>query len=65
MKELRPRSGQKVSIRILFAFDPKRHCVLLFAGNKADDWTEWYEAAIDAADDEFDAWLATLEENDG
>jgi hypothetical protein len=33
-KELRPRSGRDVAIRVLFAFDPWSQAVLLTAGNK-------------------------------
>lgn len=63
MKELRPRSGQTLSIRILFAFDPKRQCLLLVAGNKAGNWSDWYRTAIPEADREFTAWLKLMEED--
>ncbi|MFD0594318.1 type II toxin-antitoxin system RelE/ParE family toxin [Catellatospora coxensis] len=36
LKELRPRSGRDVSIRILFVFDPWFQAVLLVAGNKPE-----------------------------
>lgn len=52
MKEL--RTG---SIRILFAFDPKREAILLVAGNKRDQWTRWYKVAVPVADDRYDEWL--------
>jgi hypothetical protein len=32
--------------------------VLLVAGNKAGEWTRWYETAIPAAEVTYDAWLA-------
>jgi hypothetical protein len=35
LKELRPRSGRDVAIRILFIFDPWSQAVLLVAGDKA------------------------------
>ena len=35
MKELRPGSGGRSEIRILFAFDPKRRAILLVAGDNA------------------------------
>lgn len=57
MKELRPRSGRDVSIRILFAFDPWSQAVLLVAGNKAGDWQRWYDVAIPAAEMAFAQWL--------
>ena len=56
MKELRPRSDGRSSIRILFAFDTVRRAVLLVAGDKAGQWREWYAAAIPMADDRFDKW---------
>jgi hypothetical protein len=58
MKEL--RSGK---LRILFAFDPRTHAVLLIGGSKENRWTEWYEENIPVADDLFDDWLAHLERN--
>jgi hypothetical protein len=63
MKELRPRSGQRVSVRVLFAFDPRRQCILLVAGNKAGNWTSWYQEAVPRADDTYDAWLKHLEQD--
>lgn len=58
MKELRPRSDGQSAIRMLFAFDPSRRAVILFAGDKAGRWNRWYDDAISIADDRFDAWLA-------
>ncbi|HEX8346419.1 MAG TPA: type II toxin-antitoxin system RelE/ParE family toxin [Actinoplanes sp.] len=58
LKELRPRSGRNVSIRVLFAFDPWSQAVLLVAGNKAGDWTRWYKAAIPMAEVAYESWLA-------
>lgn len=58
LKELRPRSGRDVAIRVLFAFDPWSQAILLVAGNKAGDWTRWYKAAIPAAEAAFEHWLA-------
>jgi len=52
MKEL--RSG---TIRVLFAFDPSSHAILLIGGDKRDSWTEFYAWAIPKADDLFDAHL--------
>jgi hypothetical protein len=57
LKELRPRSGRDVAIRVLFAFDPWSQAILLVAGNKAGDWTRWYKAAIPAAEIAFENWL--------
>ena len=58
LKELRPRSGREVAIRVIFVFDPWSQAVLLVAGNKAGDWTKWYESAIPVAERAFGDWLA-------
>jgi hypothetical protein len=58
LKELRPRSGRDVAIRVLFVFDPWSQAVLLVAGNKAGDWSRWYNMAIPAAEVAYEAWLA-------
>ncbi len=58
LKELRPRSGRDIAIRVLFVFDPWSQAVLLVAGNKAGDWSRWYQAAIPAAEMAYEAWLA-------
>ncbi|KWV33673.1 MULTISPECIES: type II toxin-antitoxin system RelE/ParE family toxin [Micromonospora] len=58
LKELRPRSGREVAIRVLFVFDPWSQAVLLVAGNKAGDWTRWYEKAIPVAEVTYEGWLA-------
>ncbi len=59
MKELRPGSSGRSEIRILFAFDPRRRAVLLIAGDKAGNWSRWYEQHIPIADDRYDEWLRT------
>jgi hypothetical protein len=58
LKELRPRSGRDVAIRVLFVFDPWSQAVLLVAGNKAGDWSRWYEAAVPVAEAAYESWLA-------
>ena len=45
LKELRPRSGRDTAIRIIFVFDVWSQAVLLAAGNKAGDWSRWYQRA--------------------
>lgn len=50
MKELRPGSTGKSEIRILFAFDPGRRAIMLFAGDKQRWWNKWYRRAIPLAD---------------
>ena len=64
MRELRPRSGGSVSIRMLFVFDPVRRAVFLVAGNKASgrQWEGWYPKAIKEADAKYSAYLEALEE---
>lgn len=58
LKELRPRSGRDVAIRVLFVFDPWSQAVLLVAGNKAGDWNRWYKTAIPIAEGAYEVWLA-------
>ena len=55
MKELRPRGG---FIRILFAFDPRRHAILLIGGDKEGLWNAWYDKMIPIADKLYDQYLA-------
>ncbi|WP_280176817.1 type II toxin-antitoxin system RelE/ParE family toxin [Stackebrandtia albiflava] len=63
MRELRPRSGSRVSIRMLFVFDPKRRAVFLVAGDKAEEgqWSNWYRKAIPEADERYTAYLEAME----
>jgi len=49
------------TIRILFAFDPRRAAILLIGGNKRGRWQEFYATAIPLADDLFDEHLAAIE----
>jgi hypothetical protein len=62
MRELRPRSGSRVSIRMLFVFDPTRRAIFLVAGNKAsrNRWDAWYSKAVEEADDKYTAYLEAL-----
>lgn len=48
MKELRAAKGG--SLRVLFAFDPRRHAILLVGGDKTGRWSRWYDRAIPLAD---------------
>lgn len=59
MKELMPRGG---SIRILFAFDPRRTAILLIGGDKTDRWREWYEEMVPVADELYDGYIRELQE---
>lgn len=58
MKELRTSKGGV--LRVLFAFDPRRHAILLLGGDKSGRWKEWYEWAIPAADNLYDTHLEEL-----
>jgi hypothetical protein len=58
MKELRPPIG---TVRILFAFDPRRKAILLLGGDKAHRWNSWYDEMIPIADRLYDEHLQTLQ----
>lgn len=60
MKELRPGSSGRSELRLLFAFDPDRRAIMLFAGDKAGNWTRWYKTSIPVADALFDDHLRKL-----
>ena len=62
MKELRPGSRGRSELRVLFAFDPLRHAILLVAGDKAGAWKTWYRVNIPLADDLLDRHLVRLSE---
>ncbi len=57
MKELRPQAS---SIRVIFAFDPRRTAILLLGGDKQGRWQAFYREAIPQADDLYDEHLETL-----
>jgi hypothetical protein len=57
MKELRPPSGGRSEIRILFVFDPWRCAVLLVAGDKSGQWRQWYRTAIPEAEQRYALYL--------
>lgn len=60
MKELRvSRAG---ALRVLFAFDPRRHAILLLGGDKSGHWSRWYARAVPEADRLYDAHIAELRE---
>jgi len=60
MKELRPGT-----VRVLFAFDPRRTAILLLAGDKSGHWKDWYVEAIPEADRLFDDHLESLIDEEG
>jgi hypothetical protein len=57
LKELRPGSGGRSEIRILYIFDPRRNAVLLVAGDKAGRWEAWYRQAIPLAEQRYEDYL--------
>ena len=61
MKELRPPAPGRLTIRVLFAFDPARQAVLLVGGDKTNRWIAWYKRNIPVADARFARHLAEFE----
>jgi hypothetical protein len=59
MKELRSIGG---NLRALFAFDPRRHAVVLLGGDKTGDWKGWYARNLPRADRLYDQHLRDLGE---
>ena len=58
MRELRIQH-QGDPYRVLYALDPRRTAVLLLGGNKTGD-DRWYETAVPAADNLYDAVIKEL-----
>lgn len=58
MKEL--RVSKAGALRVLLAFDPRRHAILLLGGNKSGRWEEWYQWAIPETDALYDTDLQEL-----
>lgn len=58
MKELRPAQ----TIRVLFAFDPRRTAILLIGGDKRASWNRWYDQTVPMADALYDEHLAEVGE---
>ncbi|WDZ86958.1 type II toxin-antitoxin system RelE/ParE family toxin [Micromonospora cathayae] len=65
LKELRPRSGRDVAVRVLFVFDPWSQAVLLVTGNKAGNWTRWYDEHVPLAEKVYKTWLDQERERRG
>lgn len=64
MKELRPPSSGRTEIRILFVFDPWRSAVLLVAGDKSGQWSQWYRQAVPEAEQLYEQYLKDRETED-
>jgi hypothetical protein len=57
MKELRSAGGH---LRALFAFDPRRHAVVLLGGDKSGNWHGWYREHVPIADAQLSQHLRDL-----
>jgi hypothetical protein len=57
MKELIPPAS---TIRVLYAFDPRRKAILLIGGDKRGSWNEWYDEFVPIADDLYDEHLEEI-----
>ena len=60
MRELRVQSRGK-PVRVLYAFDPRRHAILLIGGDKTGH-NDWYEKNLPMADRLYDAHLQEIEQ---
>lgn len=58
MRELRVQSGGR-PIRVFYAFDPRRTCILLIGGDKKGN-DRFYEEYVPVADDLYDEHLEEL-----
>jgi hypothetical protein len=65
LKELRPASRGRSEIRILFVFDPDRAAVLLVAGDKAGQWSRWYDTAVPTAEARYAEYRSSKKKEDG
>jgi hypothetical protein len=65
MKELRPRATKSGAyIRALFAFDIRSRAIMLVAGDKAGNWSKWYDRNIPIADRLFSSHQERLRETE-
>ncbi len=58
---MKERASAGGTLRVLFAFDPRRVAVLLVGGDKSGDWRGWYQRAIPEADRLYAAHLLALD----
>lgn len=61
LKELRPGSGGRTELRMLFVFDPDREAIILVAGDKSGRWSDWYRDSIPVAELRYADFLAARE----
>ncbi|WP_405736888.1 type II toxin-antitoxin system RelE/ParE family toxin [Streptomyces sp. NBC_01537] len=57
LKELRPGSTGRSEVRMLFVFDPDREAVILVAGDKPGQWSNWYDENIPIAEHRYGEYL--------
>ncbi|MFC4052714.1 type II toxin-antitoxin system RelE/ParE family toxin [Actinomadura syzygii] len=65
LKELRPGSRGRSEIRMLFVFDPDRAAIFLVAGDKAGQWSRWYDDAIPLAEARYTEYRAAKDKEAG
>ena len=65
LKELRPGSAGRSELRILFVFDPWRSAILLVAGDKSENWRQWYRQAIPRAEQLLEIYLKERAQEEG
>lgn len=65
LKELRPGSRGRSEIRMLFVFDPDRAAIFLVAGDKAGQWSRWYDEAIPLAEARYAEYRAVKDKEAG
>jgi hypothetical protein len=65
LKELRPGSRGRSEIRMLFVFDPDREAIFLVAGDKAGQWSRWYDEAIPLAEERYAEYRAGKDKETG
>jgi hypothetical protein len=54
LKELRISSTKDSAIRILYCFTKSRIALLLVAGDKSGQWSNWYQEAINRAEETYE-----------
>jgi len=60
LKELRPPSPGRATVRMLFVFDPARSAFFLVGGDKTNDWDRWYRRNIPLAEQRYAKHLQNL-----
>lgn len=51
LRELRPASGGRIEVKILFTVDPAQRMALLVAGDRVANWNRWYREAVPLAEE--------------